>query len=318
MFISKAFILNIIFYHICKYIIKKYSSHFKTIPNYLKKKYYLLNSFLKKDKEDKIEKDIEENINEQIDIKTDQQREDEIENKDNENNQLVLYKNKDNNTNTNKNRISLKEIYENFFNPNKKNNNNKNINIEENIDLSLFEKAMKEKKDKYVKVDKTTIIYNKNFNNLNLDSKNNFLTYQFNVKKGYSYKIKCNLLINNIKNIKLIITDNKKRFLYDFSQNNHSNKNIYEYGFVLDNNIFNIDGEIFIYLIFYDDQKNFIFEIKNFIFEVLEYDINNNNKNNNAIIVIKVNNKNYPLLPNLNNIIDYSHSFNDKSSLFFI
>jgi hypothetical protein len=77
------------------------------------------------------------------------------------------------------------------------------------------------------------------------------------------------LFTNDIDNIKLIISNENKRFIYDYNENNIMNDNkIKEYGFILDN-YFETDSKIYIYLLFYNELLSNI-KIDNIFIEIIE------------------------------------------------
>jgi len=203
---------------------------------------------------------------------------------------LVVYKHKK------KSNYNLKEIYDNFFS--KKDQNFKKERIDENI-LSTFNRKKFE----------DNIILSEKKDNIILNNINNFLIFNFDVKENNFYKIKCYINTINIKNIKLIISNENKRFIYDCSENDNDNINIFE--FILDNNNFENNENISLYLMFYNDNDNII--INNLNIEIIEKNINNNN----PIIIFNINEIYNPIYINENNILDYKE-YNDESSVFFI
>jgi hypothetical protein len=222
---------------------------------------------------------------------------------DKNNYQLVIYKENGFLKTTNKIKHNLLEIYDNFFKGKKK-------KLESDIDINLFKKDAKED----IQNNKDIIIFSDSKNNYKIDKLDNSIIYKFNVKNNFYYKIKCKFFLKDgdcVENIKLIISSNNKRFLYNFCESNLINKNINEYGFILDNNNFNIDGEIKINFIF--DFKNRQININNMFIEIIE------KKNNNSdlpIIIFDVNKNYYPLYFDIINILDYIENINDE--IFFI
>jgi hypothetical protein len=159
------------------------------------------------------------------------------------------------------------------------------------------------------------IIYAKKEDNISLDSINNFIINSFQVRKECLYKIKCNLDTQEVKNINLIISDSKKRFIYDLvDKNNLDIDSIYEYGFILDNNKFNNDDIINVYLIFYGTKDDTNIIINNIFLEVTEFHQTNDP---NAIIIFNVANEYYPLFSENLNILEFEE-YNDKNNIFFI
>jgi hypothetical protein len=214
--------------------------------------------------------------------------------------QLIVYKENSFLKTTNKIKHNLLEIYDNFFKGKKK----KLVN---DIDLDLLKKDVNIDNSN----DKDLIILSKSENNIIIDKNNNFIEYKFNVKKDFFYKIKCKTLLKDVKNVKLIILENNKRFSYDFTENNLIHKNINKYGFILDNNNFNIDTEITIKFIF-DFSIKYI-NINNILIEIIEKKHNNSDF---PIIIFDVNKNFYPLYFEINNILDYVE--NIKDDVFFI
>lgn len=199
---------------------------------------------------------------------------------------IVLYKPKK------QSNYNLKDIYNNFFKEKNtmKNDNNNFMSMKDNL-----------------------VILSESKNNILLDEINNFIIYNFESKKNNYYKIKCKLVINSIKNIKLIITDTKKKFIYDYLENNPIDNNINEYSFILDYNNFDIDDKIYIYIIFYDENNKDV-NVDNISIEITENKIYDNN---NSILIFNINGKYDPIYLNTTNILDYS-KFIDTSSVFFI
>ncbi len=207
---------------------------------------------------------------------------------------LIPYKHKK------KSKITLEEVYDNFF-------NNKKTKIEENIDLNLFNLVKINKEA----VKKENIILNETKENLILEVPDNFLVYNFNSSESNSYKIKCKLFINNCKNIKLVISDSKKRFVYDYNKENIINKRINEFGFILDNN-FNNNEYISIYLLFDKDNDDVKLVIDSFFIETTEKPF----KKEDSLIIFDINKKYIPFYTDVENILDYSE-YIDNSNVFF-
>ena len=208
---------------------------------------------------------------------------------------LIVYKHKK------KSNYNLKDVYDNFFN--KKNHNIKKEKIDKNI-LNTFN---------YTKLE-DNIIFNDKKDNIILNNIDNFLIFNFDVKENNFYKIKCYLNTININNIKLIISNENKRFIYDCSEsdllNDNDNINIFE--FILDNNNFENNENISLYLMFYNNNTNNMI-INNLNIEIIE----KNKNNNNSIIIFNINEIYNPIYINENNILDYKE-YNDESSIFFI
>jgi len=206
---------------------------------------------------------------------------------------LVVYKHKK------KSNYNLKDVYDNFFNKKIK----KEI-IHENI-LNTFN----------YKKNEENIIFSDKKDNLILNNIDNFLIFNFDVKENIFYKIKCYLNAINITNIKLIISNENKRFVYDCSNfdNDLLNNNINIFEFILDNNNFETNETISLYLMFYNNNNNNNMVVNNLNMEIIEKNINNNN----SIIIFNINEIYNPIYINENNILDYKE-YNDESTVFFI
>lgn len=222
--------------------------------------------------------------------------ENEDQNKDTENKyQLIPYKHKKKST------ITLQEVYDNFF-------NKKKTKVENDIDLNLFNIVKINKEN----IKKDNIIFNENKESIILEEPDNFLIYNFKSLGHNSYKIKCKLFINNCSNIKLIISDSKKRFIYDYTKENIINDTLNEYGFILDNN-FNIDDNISIYFLF---EKNKDSDSKLLIDSLFIEIIEKSFKKEDSLIIFDVNNKYIPFYTDVENILDFS-GYVDNSNVFF-
>jgi hypothetical protein len=209
--------------------------------------------------------------------------------------QLIPYKHKKKST------ITLQEVYDNFF-------NKKKTKVDNDIDLNLFNIAKMNKET----IKKDSIIFNENKECIILEEPNNFLIYNFNSLKNNSYKIKCKLFINNCKNIKLIISDTKKRFIYDYNKENIINDKINEFGFIVDNN-FNIDDNISIYFLFdRNDDSDSKLVIDSLFIEIIEKSF----KKEDSLIIFDINNKYIPFYTDVENILDFS-GYVDNSNVFF-
>lgn len=209
---------------------------------------------------------------------------------------LIPYKHKK------KSKITLQEVYDNFF-------KNKKTKLEANIDLTLINSI---KKTVNENIKKDNIILNDSKENINLDVPDNFLIYNFNSNKNYSYKIKCKLFINNCSNIRLIISDSKKRFIYDYNKENNNNDYITEYGFILDN-FFDFDEIISIYLLFDKKESDSTIIINSLFLEIIEKSL----KKEDSLIIFDVNNKYIPFYTNVENILDYIEYVDDSNIFFF-
>jgi hypothetical protein len=145
---------------------------------------------------------------------------------------------------------------------------------------------------------------NKNSNRIGIDTclseilntDNKYLKYSFISKKEYSYKIKFSLNSKDIDNIKLIISNNKENFTYNYDQHNLMRDKIFKYDFTLDNNIFE-DDIIDIYLLIISSST--ILNINNIFIEIIEKSINNKK----PLLIITINKKNIPFYLETSNII---------------
>ena len=279
MYISKYFIYYIIFYLI--YQIYKHKDLLQKFKDFIVEE----KSNIKRNSDDTVNDPINDTISDTINKSINQEKNEY---------QIILYK-KENKTS----RYNLSEIYDNFFNGVKKKlTSDFNIN-DYKIDISSFKCDKKE-----------IVIFNENLNDIVLDNSNNFIKFDFDSKKNYSYKIKYKLFSENIiKNIKLIIAGKDKRFVYDFREYNIIDGSIKEYGFILDNNIFG-DDNIHIYIILPDIN---IININNTFIEIIEKKINSDN----SIIIFDVNSKYYPLYCDEINILEFIE-YTDKNNVFFI
>ena len=107
------------------------------------------------------------------------------------------------------------------------------------------------------------------------------------------------------------MSNENKRFIYDCSELN-DNDNISTFEFILDNNNFENNENISLYLMFYNDNDNNMI-INNLNIEIIE----KNKNNNNCIIIFNIDEIYNPMYINENNILDYKE-YNDESSVFFI
>ena len=284
MFLSKIIIYYTILYFTLKIIREKF----------IKKKNIKLKDFFC---DELISQEDEENKDSKDENKDNTENKDQ--NKDAENEyKIIPYKHKKKST------ITLQEVYDNFF-------NKKKTKVENDIDLNLFNIVKMNKET----IKKDSIIFNENKEYIILEEPNNFLIYNFNSVKNNSYKIKCKLFINNCKNIKLIISDSKKRFIYDYNKeniiNNTLNEKINEFGFILDNN-FNIDENISLYFLFEKkDNDNKLF-IDSLFIEIIEKSF----QKEDSLIIFDINNKYIPFYTDVENILDFS-GYIDNSSVFF-
>ena len=204
---------------------------------------------------------------------------------------------------------NLKDIYNNFFNyENNKKNKDETIK-DDTIDYDNIENNNLNPK--------SYSILNDVKNNIKIDR---FLTYTFISKKNNYYRIKCKLLTNNlsnINNIKLVMYENEKKFIYDYSKYSLFDTTINQYGFTLDFNNFDIDALINIEIFFYNKNNENII-IDNAVIDIIE---NNSLVDNNSLIIFNINGKYNPIYSNISNILDYeepSEDLIDSDSLFFI
>jgi hypothetical protein len=255
-----------------------------------------------------IESDTDKDIINNLELNNNIKKEKNTMNNNDGNNKVILYKPTSKNSGYN-----IKEVFSKIMSRYTNNDKNSDFNIEK---FNIFKNNNCSDTNKNInKNNSEKIIYFKKEDNISLDSINNFIINSFQVRKECLYKIKCNLETQGVKNINLIISDSKKRFIYDLvEKNNLDIGTIYDYGFILDNNKFNNDDVINIYLIFYgiEDDKNII--INNIFLEVTEF---NQTKDPNAIIIFNVANKYYPLFSENLNILDFEE-YNDKNNIFFI
>ena len=196
-------------------------------------------------------------------------------------------------------------------------NIDKKIINKNNIDIELFNISKKELKNKYKhqKILVENNIYNQNTDNIIIDkeSLNNYIIYNFNTYPNYNYKININITVNNIDNIKIIITDNINRYIYNHKDNinNYSYNQldgIKTFNLIIDNNEFTFDKEKIIYVYVYFYNKNDII-IDNININVLQRNII---KSQESIIIYKVNNSINPIFTNVCNILNYN-TFNNYS-----
>jgi hypothetical protein len=142
------------------------------------------------------------------------------------------------------------------------------------------------------------------------------LYYDISTKANYLYKIICELDCENIDNIEIIIKDSEdNNFKYNMKENILYDDEIKKYKFILDNNIFSEkdDKKIDFYLYFYKKNENENSIINNITFEVIEKELL---KKNSSIVIIDINNINYPLLTDISNILDYKYDNNDNDYFF--
>ena len=167
------------------------------------------------------------------------------------------------------------------------------------------------------KIYKETSIFKKCISNYIVPENDNCnnLVFNFETKNNNYYKIICKMILNNIENINLKISNNNKEFIYNIEESSKIN----EFSFVLDNNQFNNDN-ISINLYFYNDNKQI--EINDLYIEIIEKPIL---KAIDPIIIFNINNNYKPIYINICNILDfidynneneYNNNMND--SPFFI
>ena len=260
-----------------------------------------------------------------------------IENKNNIKNTLDNKINENINCDNNINDINTKKIYKDYDinNINTKENYQKehnNINNElilyhkqniinkNDIDidlLNLSKKELKNKNNKNILIEK--IILNQNTNNIVIEnnSSNNYLIYEFNVCSNHKYKIMGNILVNSINNIKIIIKDNLKSYIYNHIDNidkykyEHNKVGINTFEFIIDNCEFTFNNEktIYIYIYFYNNED---ITIKDININIIQRNII---KSQDAIIIYKVNDNIYPLFVNVCNILDYIDNENENNNI---
>lgn len=155
-------------------------------------------------------------------------------------------------------------------------------------------------------------------NEKNIDLSNDkSLHYDISIKSNYLYKIICEIECHNIDNIEIIIKDSEdNNFKYNMRENILYDDEIKKYKFILDNNIFSEkdDKKIDFYLYFYKKNENENSIINNISFEVIEKELL---KKNSSIVIIDINNINYPLLTNKSNIFDYKCDNNNNDNDYF-
>jgi hypothetical protein len=209
----------------------------------------------------------------------------------------------------NKENINQLIIYEKPYNKFK---NNIDIDL-----LNLSKMELKNKKNQKILVE--NCIYNESIDNVFIENElvNNYLLYNFKVYTNYLYKISVNIKVNNVDNIKIIITDNSesKKYIYNHLDNienyNYNIKNgISNFSFILDNNefIMNLSEQmIYIYIYFYK-KDNII--IENISCNVIQ---KNSIKSQDSLIIYNVNNSVYPIFLDVCNILDYNKIYSDKN-----
>ena len=188
----------------------------------------------------------------------------------------------------------------------------KNLFIKNNNNIEKEELLIK--KEKIILNDmKEKIILNDNKDKILLI--NNTITYNFQPEKNFLYKITFKSNISNkysVKNTKIIISSSNKFFEYDFCNNNIIEKDIKNYGFVLDNNNFEFKDNIQLKIIYYSIDNKKI-ELDNVSIEIIEKEFNIDKL---SIIIFNLNKIYYPLYYNEYNILDYKENSNEE--LFFM
>jgi hypothetical protein len=184
-----------------------------------------------------------------------------------------------------KSNLNLKDIYKNYDIKKKINYNDLDPNI-----LKLINEKIE------IVTITNNIILKENKENILLKIDDRQIKYSFISKKEYSYKIKFSLNSKDIDNIKLIISNNKKNFTYNYDEHNIMKDKIYKYDFTLDNNIFE-DDIIDIYLLIISSST--ILNINNIFIEIIEKSINEKK----PLLIITINKKNIPLYSETSNII---------------
>ena len=147
--------------------------------------------------------------------------------------------------------------------------------------------------------------------NIELYDTNNFIHEIFYIEKDKIYKILCKIECVNVKNIKLILSNEKKRFVYE----NNIIEHIEKYTFILDNNIFSDSENIHLYL-FFEPIVNDNMKITNFYLDISDNNLKNNTFSN-PIVIFNINDKYEQLYSNTKNILDFT-DYNDESDIFFI
>ena len=197
--------------------------------------------------------------------------------------QMIIYKHKK------VSNYDLNKVYDNFFN--KKN-------------------SKKESKESII--NKDIILLDEKNDNIILYETNNFILNSFQIKDSTLYKIKYSLKSSNVKSLKLIISNDTKRFIYE---TNNLINDIILYEFILDNNYFDKDDNINIYLIFEPINHNINMIINDF--NLIVYKKSLSKKSLNPIIIFHINNKYEPIFSDTKNILDFKE-YNNDSTVFFI
>lgn len=198
-------------------------------------------------------------------------------------------------------KCNLKDVYNNFF-------NKVPLKINKDIDIQYAEK--------FNIINKNKIILSEKKSNILLDEENNFIIYNFECLDDKYYKIKFNMNSEGMNNIKFVITNNKKKFIHNVNHNINQNLEeeiIYDYGFTLNYNHFNMDDSIYIYIFFYNNLKDI--KINDLSIEIIENLAEN--KICESIIIFNVNEKNNPLFLNVSNILDYN-DYEEDTGVFFM
>jgi hypothetical protein len=295
--------------------------------------YKIIKSKLKKND------DIKYNIDKEIILEKDFHNDYNYQDKDNDNktNNIKLNKNEfDKNKLINNHRKNNQEQYENnkeqYENNQEQYENNQlivyhNENIlnknKNEIDIKLLNLSKDELKNKInnQKILIESCIYNINTDNILIEnnSSNNYIIYNFNVLPKYNYKVLIDIVVNNIDNIKIIISDEKNKYIYNHTDNieNYSYdilNGIKTFNFILDNNEFTFDKSKIIYIhIYFYNKSNII--IDNIKCNVLQRNII---KSHDSLIIYKVNNSIYPIFTNVCNILNYNEKQYDDNTFLFL
>ena len=209
----------------------------------------------------------------------------------------------------------IKKNIENKLNPSKKENidikNENAILYQKNVDININEETalvLSKLSKKNFKTNKEISIFKKTISHYIIPENDNCNNLVFNIetKNNNYYKIICNMILNNVENVSLKISNDNKEFIYDMEESLKIN----EFSFVLDNNQFNNDN-ISINLYFYNDYKQI--EIDNFYIEIIEKP---KVKEIDPIIIFNVNDNYKPIYINVCNILDYIN-YNDINDSFF-
>jgi hypothetical protein len=201
-----------------------------------------------------------------------------------------------------------------------KENTEKNHNSDKDLSLFLEEQSFSENTENNInefilleqknkKSIKEISIFKKCISNYIIPENDfsNKLVFNFEAKNNNYYKIICKMILNNINNVILKISNNNKEFIYNIEESLKIN----EFSFVLDNNQFNNDN-ISIHLYFYNNYEQI--EINDFYIEVIEKPIL---KATDPIIILNINDNYKPIYIDVCNILDFidCNNVNDYNNM---